>query len=35
MTWPLGASALEQGCGVATLNARHFEMIPDLIVKRF
>jgi len=31
----IGASALEQGYGVATLNARHFEMIPDLIVKRF
>jgi hypothetical protein len=26
---------LEQGYGVATINARHFEMIPDLIVKAF
>ena len=30
----IGASALEQGYGVATLNVRHFEMIPDLVVKR-
>jgi predicted nucleic acid-binding protein len=30
----IGASALE-GYGVATLNKRHFEMIPDLIVKHF
>jgi tRNA(fMet)-specific endonuclease VapC len=30
----IGASALEQGYGVATLNVRHFEKIPDLIVRR-
>lgn len=28
----IGASALEQGYAVATLNTRHFEMIPGLRV---
>jgi predicted nucleic acid-binding protein len=28
----IGASALEQGYGVATLNLRHFENIPGLVV---
>ncbi|HEX3744369.1 MAG TPA: PIN domain-containing protein [Bryobacteraceae bacterium] len=30
----IGASALEQGYGVATLNVRHFQIIPDLVVWR-
>ena len=30
----IGASALEQNYGVATLNTRHFEKIPDLTVRR-
>jgi len=31
----VGASALEQGYAVATLNLRHFQMIPDLVVRQF
>ena len=31
----VGASALEQGYAVATLNLRHFQMIPGLVVKQF
>ena len=30
----VGASALEQGYAVATLNVRHFQMIPGLVVKQ-
>ena len=30
----VGASALEQGYAVATLNVRHFQAIPDLVVRR-
>jgi predicted nucleic acid-binding protein len=30
----VGASALEQGYAVATLNVRHFRAIPDLVVKQ-
>ena len=30
----IGAAALEQGYAVATLNVRHFEKIPGLVVKR-
>jgi predicted nucleic acid-binding protein len=30
----IGAAALEQGYAVATLNLRHFRMIPDLILKQ-
>lgn len=30
----IGAAALEQNYAVATLNVRHFEKIPGLIVKR-
>ncbi len=30
----IGVTALQFGYGVATANARHFEMIPDLTVKR-
>jgi predicted nucleic acid-binding protein len=30
----VGASALEQGYAVATLNLRHFQMIPGLVVKQ-
>jgi predicted nucleic acid-binding protein len=30
----IGVTALEFDYAVATLNARHFEMIPDLVVKR-
>ena len=30
----IGASALEQNFGVATLNVRHFDKIPNLVVKR-
>jgi tRNA(fMet)-specific endonuclease VapC len=30
----IAASALEQGYGVATLNLRHFEKIPGLVVRR-
>ncbi len=30
----IGASALEQGYALATLNLRHFRMIPDLEVKQ-
>ena len=30
----IGASALEQNYSVATLNVRHFEKIPNLVVKR-
>ena len=30
----IGASALEQNFGVATLNGRHFDKIPNLVVKR-
>jgi predicted nucleic acid-binding protein len=29
----VGASALEQGYAVATLNLRHFQMVPGLVVK--
>ena len=29
----IGATALHHGCDVVTGNARHFEMIPDLVVK--
>ena len=31
----IGVSAVEQGYAVATLNRRHFEKIPDLIVVSF
>jgi predicted nucleic acid-binding protein len=31
----IGVAALEQGYAVATLNRRHFEKIPDLIVVSF
>jgi predicted nucleic acid-binding protein len=30
----IGAAALEQGYAVATINLRHFRMIPDLIVNQ-
>src|SRR5579871_334861 len=30
----IGASALERGYAVATLNMRHFEKIPGLVVRR-
>ena len=30
----VGTSALEQGYAVATLNLRHFQMIPGLVVKQ-
>ena len=30
----VGASALEQGYAVATLNLRHFQMIPGLVVRQ-
>ena len=30
----VGASALEQGYAVATLNVRHFQAIPGLVVRR-
>jgi predicted nucleic acid-binding protein len=30
----IGTAALEQGYAVATLNVRHFEKIPGLVVKR-
>ena len=30
----VGASALEQGYAVATLNLRHFRMIPGLVVRQ-
>lgn len=30
----IGATALEFNYGVATHNARHFQMIPDLVVKQ-
>jgi predicted nucleic acid-binding protein len=29
----IGATALHHGCDVVTGNVRHFEMIPDLVVK--
>jgi predicted nucleic acid-binding protein len=29
----IGATALHHGCEVVTGNVRHFEMIPDLVVK--
>ncbi|HEY3457725.1 MAG TPA: PIN domain-containing protein [Bryobacteraceae bacterium] len=31
----IGASAIEQGYAVATLNRRHFDKIPDLLVVSF
>jgi tRNA(fMet)-specific endonuclease VapC len=30
----IGATALHHGCEVITENVRHFEMIPDLVVKK-
>jgi predicted nucleic acid-binding protein len=30
----IGATALHHGCDVVTDNIRHFEMIPDLVVKK-
>jgi predicted nucleic acid-binding protein len=30
----IGATALHHGCEVVTENVRHFEMIPDLVVKK-
>ncbi len=30
----IGASALEQGYAVATLNIRHFQKIPDLVLQQ-
>jgi predicted nucleic acid-binding protein len=30
----IGASAIEQGYAVATRNIRHFQLIPDLLLKR-
>jgi predicted nucleic acid-binding protein len=30
----IGATALEFDCAVATHNARHFQMIPHLVVKQ-
>jgi tRNA(fMet)-specific endonuclease VapC len=29
----IGATALHHGCAIVTTNSRHFEMIPDLVVK--
>jgi predicted nucleic acid-binding protein len=31
---PIGTTALELGYAVATHNVRHFQMIPDLVVKQ-
>jgi predicted nucleic acid-binding protein len=30
----IGATALHHGCAVITENVRHFEMIPDLVVRK-
>ena len=30
----IGATALHHGCEVVTENIRHFEMIPDLVVRK-
>lgn len=31
---PIGATALQLGFELVTLNARHFELIPNLVVKQ-